>query len=487
MGTSGQSMAIYGGRIWGPLRRARRRRSRPPGPLILGEHGLHHGGAGRRRYQRQLGDRQPVPGDGHVEVGNGQWCGTSTWCCWATTRGPCTRGARRTRCSPDASGSAPRRATLDQPFVMREGTLEGATKVCLLASHMAEAGWIESQSFDMHVRSTASRTRVLGSMCFGGYGRNSVVGDVLAVSRTSFEGAALVDVPLDVTGGSPFKEGNENDSVPGEATTTRHSGLLAAGNDTVGARLGVAVEACAPHLNLPRSTSDAVAAHLPRPILRGPGVDGANNARRVDISVAFAHPNLTLDRPLVGNGPKPYFPLQRGLQRLLLARRRPSCRKPSSAPTSRRPRTGWRRPRGPNIAGEQVMVIESGEDGGDDAASASGASGPAIGVGVGVGVGCGALLLAPAGLVAWRYRRHGKGLQVCGVTLLGNRGEPKTYYGRGRGGQKPYETVVPIQYGVAELPPQGVDRAAAEMEVPPAPPAAYSVYEMAGGNAYNSQ
>ncbi|RYP81548.1 hypothetical protein DL769_001956 [Monosporascus sp. CRB-8-3] len=46
-------------------------------------------------------------------------------------------------------------------------------------------------------------------------------------------------------------------------TTTRYSGLLAAGKDTVGARLEVAVDARAPYLNLPRSTCDAIAAHLP--------------------------------------------------------------------------------------------------------------------------------------------------------------------------------------------------------------------------------
>ncbi|RYP58374.1 hypothetical protein DL770_010440 [Monosporascus sp. CRB-9-2] len=294
---------------------------------------------------------------------------------------------------------------------MRGGTLEGATNVSLLAGYMTEAGGVELQSFSMHVGSATSRSRVPGSLYFDGYDSNRVAGGVLAVSRTSFKGAAFVGMPLDdmptsaAAGGSPFKEGNENDSVPGEATTMGHSGLLVAGNDTVSARLEVAVNACAPYLNL------------------------------------------------------------------------------------RAALTSWEDTRTPPPGG-------SGEDGGDDAGSASGgASGTAIGV--------------------VRGTARGKGLQVCGMTLLGNRGyrpartgddggsgegpaevvdlqghqagEPKTCYGGRGGGQEPYETVVPIRYGVAELPPQRVGRAAAEMEAPPAPPAAYSVYEMAGDNAYNSR
>ncbi|RYO78172.1 hypothetical protein DL766_008422 [Monosporascus sp. MC13-8B] len=121
----------------------------------------------------------------------------------------------------------------------------------------------------------------------------------------------------------------------------------------------------------------------------------------------------------------------------------------------------------------------SGEEGGNDARSASGsASGTAI------GVGCGALLLALAGLVTWRYRRHDKGLQVCEVTLLGGRGywpattgndgggsgsaegpaevgdshgrqvgDPKTYYGSG--GEKPYGETMdpdPVRGGGAAAP-----------------------------------
>ncbi|RYP77954.1 hypothetical protein DL771_000813 [Monosporascus sp. 5C6A] len=239
----------------------------------------------------------------------------------------------------------------------------------------------------------------------------------------------------------------------------------------------------APYLNLPRSTCDAIAAHQPvtysadlGPHLWDTGNEADNNARRVDISVLFVRPNLMLDCPLVDDGPKPSFPCNAAsdgyysLGRDFLqdaffgANFETSTYRPEQAP-------------GPKIAGEQDTWTSlpggSGKDGGDDAGAASGAGLRAPRSAWAVGVKCGALLLALAGLVAWRYGWHGKGPQMCGATLLGNRGYgaartgddgddggsgegpaeavdmhgqraggPKTYYGGGSdgGGQKPYET-----------------------------------------------
>ncbi|RYP03487.1 hypothetical protein DL764_005128 [Monosporascus ibericus] len=346
-------------------------------------------------------------------------------------------------------GAAP--GGVDQSFTMREGTLEGAINVSLLAGHMAEAAWIELRSFG-----------------------------------TSFGGAALGVA----VGGSPLKDGNENDSVPGEATTTRYSGLLAADNDTVD-------EAYT------RVLGSAAA-------LRSTFQDDGKNARRVEIPAPFAHLNQTPGRRLVEDGPKPYFPCNAASQRLLPARPRLPAGMPSSAPTFETLTCWLAQAPGPNIAGEQAMAIEN-----------------AVGMAVTMRDRQAAALRAPRSARAWGAARRCSrsrgswrggtggtaiGYRCAGVTLLGSPGyrpartgddggggsgdgpakavglhgqqavEPKTYYGGG--GQKPYETVVPIQYGVAELPPQGVGRAAAEMEVPPA---AYWVYEMVGDNACNSR
>ncbi|RYP08067.1 hypothetical protein DL765_008923 [Monosporascus sp. GIB2] len=355
---------------------------------------------------------------------------------------------------------------------MREGTLEGATNVSLFGGPHGRGQVDEPQSFGMHVGSAAARARVRGFPYFGGHDRESRRRRRAYRAADVVRGrAALVDVSLAVTaGGSPFKGGNETASEPGEAGTTRYSGLMAAGNETVGARPGVAVDASAPYLNLPLSTCDAIAAH--RPVTYDSDL-GLCLWDAGDVAYTYVADSAAALR----------FTFQT----------------PSSAPTSRSRRTGWRRP-APNIAGEQVMAFESGahaiepsnndwvaswegtrtpltdgsgEDGGNDAGSASGGvSGTAIGVGVGVG-------------------RHDKGPQACGVTPLGNRGygpartgddsgradspaevgdlrgqqagEPKTYYGGG--GQKPYgetEDPDPVR-GWRRVPPQGGGRAAAEL------------------------
>ncbi|RYO78171.1 hypothetical protein DL762_008829 [Monosporascus cannonballus] len=158
------------------------------------------------------------------------------------------------------SGEAPLIADPPRPLILEEhGLRDGGRRaarpnVSLLAGHMAEAGWTESQSFGMHVGSAATRARVPGFLYFGGYDRHRVHprrrrGAHLPVTNDSDLGLYLWDT-----------------------------------GDEAYARV-----------------VDSAAA------LRFTFHDRDHNARRVDISVPFTHPNLTLDRLLIGGGTKPYF------------------------------------------------------------------------------------------------------------------------------------------------------------------------------------
>ncbi|KAJ0160306.1 hypothetical protein CTA2_8202 [Colletotrichum tanaceti] len=177
---------------------------------------------------------------------------------------------------------------------------------------------IPSNSFSMHIGSVASRLE--GSLWFGGYDRNRLVGDVLVANEDfNRNPITLKDISIDVIQGfSPFE-------------FTDQDGLLASGNDSISNGLRVTIDGCAPYLTLPRSTCDSIASHLPVTYDDGLGlylwnIDSPkysqivtsastlsftfladSNTKTVTIRVPFTHLNLTLSEPLV-ESPVPYFP-----------------------------------------------------------------------------------------------------------------------------------------------------------------------------------
>ncbi|KAI4861598.1 hypothetical protein F4820DRAFT_55945 [Hypoxylon rubiginosum] len=362
-------------------------------------------------------------------------------------------------------GAAP--GVVNQSFPVTAGQTAGAVNISLLAGTLFEENAIDSQTFGMHIGSTAPQ-QVHGSLWLGGYDRNRAVNDMLAIPIAEpyyvFSGAPLVDISINVVkGGSPFP-------------WTSKGGLLASGNSSIGNRLDLAVDPCSPYLNLPKTTCDAIAAEIPvryneglglylwntdspdyLRIVRSPSVlsftfmDPDNNSRRVNISVPFAHLNLTLDQPLVDN-PTPYFPCNAAsdgnyaLGRAFLqdaffgANLKTAVYFMSQAP-------------GPNVNGESITIMDnycrtletSNNDwvtswdgywtplpGGSESES-SAAAGPPPGTrtstiaGAAVGGVAGVMLLAFVGFLARRYQRYGKGVSLCGLPLI--RDKPAAYYG----------------------------------------------------------
>ncbi|KAK8110299.1 uncharacterized protein PG998_006756 [Apiospora kogelbergensis] len=203
----------------------------------------------------------------------------------------------------------------------------GSVSLGLVAGTYAKQGYTDTNSFGMHIGSAVAsasspkKKMMEGSLWFGGYDKNRVIGEVLAVPIPQpyvlFDGLPLVDISINVSSGAGWRS---------------KSGYLAAGNATMGSQLNVRLDGCAPYLNLPKSTCDALAADLPvtyqpklglytwdiaspdharivssATALTFTFLDPDNNARRVNVSVPFAHLNLTLDAPLAET-PTPYFP-----------------------------------------------------------------------------------------------------------------------------------------------------------------------------------
>ncbi|OBR10756.1 Eukaryotic aspartyl protease [Colletotrichum higginsianum IMI 349063] len=182
--------------------------------------------------------------------------------------------------------------------------------------------WMKSQitsnSFSMHIGSVASR--MAGSLWFGGFDKNRLVGDVLVADEDFVRSpVTLKDISIDVIqGASPFN-------------FTAQGGLLALGNSSIGNGLRVAVDGCAPYLTLPKSTCDNIASHLPVNYNADLGLYfwdtespkysqivtsastlsftflSESNTKTTTIRVPFFHLNLTLSEPLV-DSPTPYFP-----------------------------------------------------------------------------------------------------------------------------------------------------------------------------------
>lgn len=182
---------------------------------------------------------------------------------------------------------------------------------------MWENEWTKSNSFGMHIGSV--QPDLSGSLWFGGYDQNRVIGEVLSMNGGPRDGITLRDISIDVIGSkSPFGFNSKD-------------GLLAKGNSSIGGRLKVLVDGCSPYLTLPKSTCDSITANLPVNFDEDLGLYlwdtksdkykeiitsastlsfsfiSNSNTDPIKIRVPFMHLNLTLSTPLSDN-PVPYFP-----------------------------------------------------------------------------------------------------------------------------------------------------------------------------------
>ncbi|KAJ6442796.1 eukaryotic aspartyl protease [Purpureocillium lavendulum] len=178
-----------------------------------------------------------------------------------------------------------------------------------------------SSSFGLHIGSAASSASMSGSLLYGGYDRNRVVGDVLGIDGAFTDTILLKDIGIRVIKGtSPF------------GFTLKES-LLAAGNISLSSGLQVRLDACSPYLTLPKSTCDEIAANLPllynsslglylwnttnpqyQQIVRSASALSftfSHGNKELTINVPFQHLNLTLVSPLADE-PTPYFPCSTG-------------------------------------------------------------------------------------------------------------------------------------------------------------------------------
>ena len=189
---------------------------------------------------------------------------------------------------------------------------------------LKSAGTTASSSFGLHYGSASSSAKVSGSLVFGGYDRNRVVGSVLTSDGDLSTSITLQAITLRVIdGSSPFP------SLPSGGSTPN---LLTQGNTSIpAAGLPVLLDPCSPYLTLPRSTCDAIAAQLPVTYNASLGLYlwnttsplyyhtvssastlsltfiGSSNTQSLTIHVPLAHLNLTLSPPFTSS-PVPYFP-----------------------------------------------------------------------------------------------------------------------------------------------------------------------------------
>lgn len=206
-------------------------------------------------------------------------------------------------------------------------TVEGT----MLPWAFKDADLVASSSFTLHYGSGVPSAKMSGSLVFGGYDRNRVLGDVLTLDGDFWKAITLQDVSIRVIkGSSPFKPFSDKNNPSIQA------GLLAQGNSSISsAGLAVLLDACSPYFTLPKTTCDAIASHLPvtynpslglylwntsspryAPIISSASVlsftiMGASNTQSQTFHVPFQHLNLTLTQPFVDT-PTPYFPCYTG-------------------------------------------------------------------------------------------------------------------------------------------------------------------------------
>ncbi|KAK6855656.1 aspartic peptidase domain-containing protein [Apiospora arundinis] len=367
-----------------------------------------------------------------------------------------------------------------------------SVNMSLVAGAYAKQGYTDSNSFGMHIGSaipspSSPKKKMLeGSLFFGGYDKNRVIGDVLAIPIPQpyvlFDGLPLVDISINVIkGGSPFAGDNGNG-------WRSKAGYLAAGNATMGpsSQLNVRLDGCAPYLNLPKSTCDALAADLPvtyspklglyvwntespdyarivssATALTFTFLDPDNNAHRMNVSVPFAHLNLTLDAPLVDK-PTPYFPcnavaagahyalgraflqdaflgasFDRGVFFLAQApgpniasvdgianTNAVAMGSKTLTPSNNDWKTSWEGAWTPLPGGdgeENDPTTKASGNGSDDGGNGDGSAvthNVGLIAGLAVGVGGGVSVLALAAFVAYRRHKSGKGFACCGLRIV---------------------------------------------------------------------
>jgi hypothetical protein len=204
---------------------------------------------------------------------------------------------------------------------------------------MRDDGRTASSSFGLHYGSAGPTAKMPGSLLYGGYDRNRVVGKVLSLEGDLSTPVNLLDISIRVIAGhSPFE------SLPGGTTDNPDpdkqpiaTGLLAQGNSSLStAGLPVLLDPCNPYLSLPKSTCDAIASHLP--VTYNPAIglylwntssprytrivasastlsftitsQTTTTTEPLTIHIPFRHLNLTLSPPFSGTsgGDIPYFP-----------------------------------------------------------------------------------------------------------------------------------------------------------------------------------
>lgn len=209
--------------------------------------------------------------------------------------------------------------TVNQTFTMDN---EPSINASLIPGWLHAKNQLPSNSFAMHIGS--ANPPMPGSLYFGGYDQNRIVGDILTESDDYTKGIPLKDISITVVDGSS----------PWEFTSK--NGLLAANNASISSGgVLVSVDGCSPYLTLPKSTCDSIADHLPVKYNKDLGLYiwqqdkpkysqivssastldftflGGSNTQRVTISVPFRHLNLTLTQPLV-DVDQQYFPCYTG-------------------------------------------------------------------------------------------------------------------------------------------------------------------------------
>lgn len=207
---------------------------------------------------------------------------------------------------------------------------------------LQDAGLASSQSFSLNMGSVTCGPS--GSLYYGGYEKNRVLGDVAVLNLDNMQTPKvfLFDVTLGVeTGGSPFNQtGQDNIGGLSGRSWSIWNGF---GDDMGDARrlteyhggpsgsIYVKINPAMPYIYLPSSLCQAVAEYLPlrwredvelfvwdtdddqfERIIKSPAYMGFVFADRdrnnVTVKVPFALLNLTLTEPLIDDGPVRYFP-----------------------------------------------------------------------------------------------------------------------------------------------------------------------------------
>ncbi|KAJ2981549.1 hypothetical protein NUW58_g6661 [Xylaria curta] len=209
--------------------------------------------------------------------------------------------------------------TVNQSFTTNSGP---AINASLVPGWLNAQNKIPSNSFALHIGS--ANPPMPGSLYFGGYDRNRIVGDILTETDDYTKAISLKDISITVIDGSS----------PWEFTSK--NGLLAANNASISTGgIKVSVDGCSPYLTLPKSTCDAIADHLPvkyneklglyiwqendekytQVVSSASTLDfkflAGSNTQYITISIPFRHLNLTLTEPLVENDQR-YFPCYTG-------------------------------------------------------------------------------------------------------------------------------------------------------------------------------